>query len=182
MIGEIRDTETAQIAVRASITGHLVVSTLHTNNTASSIARLQDMGVEPYLIADSLVGIIAQRLVRRLCDCKKPHLATKVEKYELGINPEEELTIYEPCGCKMCNNTGYLGRIGIYEIMTITPKLKNMITSCATADAIKKAAIEEGMNTLRASAADYVKKGITSVAEMMKATYEVQNGDDADEA
>lgn len=175
MIGEIRDTETAQIAVRASITGHLVVSTLHTNNTASSISRLQDMGIEPYLIADSLVGIMAQRLVRRLCDCKRPKKATTEEKYELGLEQEEEFTLYEPCGCKLCNNTGYLGRIGIYEILTITPKIKAMITDCESADAIRDRAVEEGMNTLRAAAADYVRKGITSVAEMVKATYEVES-------
>jgi len=175
MIGEIRDTETAQIAVRASITGHLVVSTLHTNSTASSISRLQDMGIEPYLISDSLVGIIAQRLVRRLCKCKKPKIATDEEKYELGLDLDEEFTIQVPCGCKLCNNTGYLGRIGIYEIMTITPKIKNMITKRASAEAIRDIAVEEGMNTLKSAAAEYVRKGVTSVSEMIKATYEVDN-------
>jgi len=175
MIGEIRDTETAQIAVRASITGHLVVSTLHTNSTASSISRLQDMGIEPYLIADSLVGIIAQRLVRKLCECKTPRTATSEEKYELGLSPEEEFTIYVPCGCKLCNNTGYHGRIGIYEIMTITTKIKNLITNRANAEAIANMAVEEGMTTLKSAAADYVRKGITTVSEMIKATYEVEN-------
>ena len=111
MIGEIRDGETAEIAVRASITGHLVVSTLHTNSTASSVARLEDMGIESYLIADSLVGIIAQRLVRKLCDCKMPKEASAAEKEMLGVNPDEPLTIYEPCGCKLCNGTGYYGRL-----------------------------------------------------------------------
>ena len=117
MIGEIRDSETAEIAVRASITGHLVVSTLHTNSTASSVARLEDMGVESYLIADSMVGIIAQRLVRRLCECKKPKEATVEEKQLLGVDTDKSCTIYEPCGCKLCNNTGYYGRMGIYEII-----------------------------------------------------------------
>ena len=104
MIGEIRDGETAEIAVRASITGHLVVSTLHTNSTASSVARLEDMGIESYLIADSLVGIIAQRLVRKLCDCKMPKEASAAEKEMLGLNPDEPFTVYEPCGCKLCKD------------------------------------------------------------------------------
>ena len=174
MIGEIRDSETAEIAVRASITGHLVVSTLHTNSTANSISRLADMGVEPYLIADSLVGIIAQRLVRRLCECKKPRLATVEEKEELAVDPSEDIVLYEPCGCKMCDNTGYKGRIGIYEIMTITPKIKSMIAKGRSADEIKEQAIEEGMSTLKASAAKYVLDGTTSMSEMVKVTYEVE--------
>ena len=174
MIGEIRDSETAEIAVRASITGHLVVSTLHTNSTANSISRLADMGVEPYLIADSLVGIIAQRLVRRLCECKKPRLATAEEKEELAVAPSEDIVLYEPCGCKMCDNTGYKGRIGIYEIMTITPKIKSMIARGKSADEIKEQAIEEGMSTLKASAAKYVLDGTTSMSEMVKVTYEVE--------
>ena len=174
MIGEIRDSETAEIAVRASITGHLVVSTLHTNSTANSISRLADMGVEPYLIADSLVGIIAQRLVRRLCECKKPRLATAEEKEELAVDPSEDIVLYEPCGCKMCDNTGYKGRIGIYEIMTITPNIKSMIARGKSADEIKEQAIEEGMSTLKASAAKYVLDGTTSMSEMVKVTYEVE--------
>ena len=174
MIGEIRDGETAEIAVRASITGHLVVSTLHTNSTANPISRLADMGIEPYLIADSLVGIIAQRLVRRLCDCKKPRLATVEEKTELDVDPAEDIVVYEPCGCKYCDNTGYKGRIGIYEIMTITPKIKSMISKGNSADEIKEVAITEGMSTLKASAAKCVLDGTTSVSEMVKVTYEVE--------
>lgn len=175
MIGEIRDSETAEIAVRASITGHLVVSTLHTNSTASSVARLQDMGVESYLIADSLVGIIAQRLVRRLCTCKRKRLAGYQEKVELGVNLEQETIVYEPCGCKLCNQTGYLGRIGIYEIMTITPGIRKMISREADADAIRDQAVSEGMMTLKNSAAKLVIDGVTSMSEMMKATYEVSD-------
>lgn len=173
MIGEIRDNETAQIAVRASITGHLVVSTLHTNSTASSVARLRDMGIESYMISDSLVGIIAQRLVRRLCECKKERLATEDDKKKLGVPLEQEVKVYEPCGCKICNNTGYRGRIGIYEVMTITPEIKKLISNGADADVIHEAAIRDGMHTLRMSAASYVIEGVTSMAEMMKATYEV---------
>lgn len=174
MIGEIRDSETAEIAVRASITGHLVVSTLHTNSTASSVARLEDMGVESYLIADSMVGIIAQRLVRRLCECKKPKEATVEEKQLLGVDTDKSCTIYEPCGCKLCNNTGYYGRMGIYEIMKISPAIKRLISKNADAEDIKNQGVKEGMNTLKMAAANGVKEGITSIAEMIKATYEAE--------
>ena len=171
MIGEIRDGETAEIAVRASITGHLVVSTLHTNSTAATVGRLIDMGIEPYLLGDSLVGIIAQRLVRRLCECKRPREATVEEKKMMSRSAAEKLTIYDPVGCQMCNGTGYVGRIGIYEIMTINQKIRNLIASRATADEIKKAAEEDGMSSLRSSAAKYVCEGVTSIAELMKTTY-----------
>ena len=140
MIGEIRDGETAAIAVQASITGHLVVSTLHTNDTASGITRLVDMGVESYLIADSIMGIITQRLVRRLCpNCRRPH---KLEDYELsylGISPEEAETVcvHEPVGCQRCNGTGYYDRIGIFEIMEITPALRSLIARGRPTDEIR---------------------------------------------
>ena len=172
MIGEIRDGETAGIAVQASITGHLVVSTLHTNSTAATIGRLVDMGVEPYLLGDSLVGIIAQRLVRRLCpDCKRTVVATEEDKRKMKVALTEEFNICEPVGCPSCDNAGYRGRIGIYEIMTITPSVKRLIAAGATAEEIKAAAEAEGMSTLRNSAAKYVREGVTSIAEMMKATY-----------
>jgi len=174
MIGEIRDAETAEIAVRASITGHLVVSTLHTNSTASSIARLRDMGIESYLISDSLVGVIAQRLVRRLCECKKAKEASEEEKLMLGLDPSQPQTIYEPCGCKLCGNSGYKGRIGIYEIMTVTPSVRRLISRGAEPDDIKVAAQEEGMHTLKDAAKVYVLNGTTSVAEMVRATYEAE--------
>lgn len=172
MIGEIRDSETAEIAVKASITGHLVVSTLHTNSTSSTISRLIDMGVEPYLLADSLVGIIAQRLVKRLCNCKTQRLATEDEKNMLGIDKEKEQVIYEPCGCQICNGTGYFGRIGIYEIMSITTELKHMIANNCEASIIQQKAEENGMNTLKRAAAKYVLDGTTSYDEMIRATYE----------
>lgn len=173
MIGEIRDNETAQIAIKAAITGHLVVSTLHTNSAASSIARLEDMEVESYLIADSTVGIIAQRLLRRLCpNCKKKVRASEMDKELLKISREEEAMIYEPVGCTTCSETGYLGRIGIYEIMTITPKIKRMISERRPADEIEVVAISEGMQTLRMSASRCVLEGISSVAEMKRVTFE----------
>ncbi len=173
MIGEIRDNETAEIAVKASITGHLVISTLHTNSTAATITRLMDMGIEPYLIGDSVVGIIAQRLVRRLCKaCKKEKQATPEEKTLLGVNPALPLTIYEPCGCPECANSGYKGRIAIYEIMPITQRMRRKIHEGANADELKDEAVAEGMNTLRMAAANNVKQGITSIAEMLKVAYE----------
>ena len=173
MIGEIRDGETAQIAVQASITGHLVVSTLHTNSAAGSISRLINMGVEGYLLADSLVGIIAQRLVRRLCPyCKKPHSITDTERRIMGIRADVNPEIYEPVGCERCDNTGYSGRIGIYEIMKITPPLKELISKNASVSELKQMGMREGMHTLRQSATMLVIKGITSVHEMIKTTFE----------
>ncbi len=171
MIGEIRDTETASIAVSASITGHLVVSTLHTNSAASSITRLVDMGIEPYLIADSTVGVIAQRLVRRLCSCKKKIEADATDRVLLGVPQEESLTIYKAGGCMNCNETGYIGRIGVYEIMPVTPLLKTAIARNVPTDEIQKIALEEGMSTLRMSAARMVREGITSIEEMRRITF-----------
>ena len=169
MIGEIRDSETAAIAVQASITGHLVVSTLHTNDTASSVTRLLDMGVESYLIADSTVGIIAQRLVRRLCpNCKRRRALLDHEADYLKLSPTERKfrTICEPVGCQRCNGTGYYGRIGVYEIMEITPSLRGMIARRSHTDALRQAAIEEGMMTLKQSARRLVLDGTTSMSEL----------------
>ena len=173
MIGEIRDQETASIAVQASITGHLVVSTLHTNSSASTVTRLADMGIEPYLIADSVVGIIAQRLVRRLCpNCKKPKLATEDEKELMGCNLEDEVTIYEPVGCMQCDMMGYKGRIGVYEILEMTQELKRIISKNGDAEEIKKQAMKNGMHTLKMSATEYVLSGVTSYHEMMRVSFE----------
>lgn len=173
MIGEIRDGETAQIAVQASITGHLVVSTLHTNSAAATISRLEDMGIESYLLADSLVGIIAQRLVRRLCpNCKKEHYATEEEKKVMNIDENGDILIYEAAGCEKCDNTGYTGRIGIYEILTVTQNIKNLISRRETADEVARAAQTEGMHTLRQSATKLVLEGTTSYKEMLRTTFE----------
>ena len=174
MIGEIRDIETASIAVQASITGHLVVSTLHTNSASATVTRLIDMGVESYLLADSIVGIIAQRLVRRLCTaCRKQRPATEQEKIILGIDPSLPLMIYAPCGCHLCGETGYFGRIGVYEIMEITPQLKRLIASKGATEKIREQAVKEGMHTLRMSASEYVLDGTTSISEMVKVSFEV---------
>lgn len=174
MIGEIRDRETASIAVQASITGHLVVSTLHTNSAASTVTRLEDMGLEAYLIADSVIGIIAQRLVRRLCpDCKQPYEASEQEKNLLGVDPAKPLTLYKRVGCPKCSGTGFAGRTGVYEIMEVTHDLKLIIERKGTADEIKNQALKEGMKTLRMSATKYVLEGITTVDEMKKVSFDV---------
>lgn len=173
MIGEIRDGETAQIAVQAAITGHLVVSTLHTNSAASTVTRIIDMGIEPYVAGDALVGVIAQRLVRRLCtSCREPRLADDDEKIVLGVeDPEDDVVLYEPVGCPLCNDTGYSGRIGVYEMMPVSKELQAVIARGATADVIEKQALEEGMSTLKMSAAKHVLNGTTSIAEMKKIVY-----------
>lgn len=171
MIGEIRDAETANIAVTASITGHLVVSTLHTNSAASSITRLVDMGIEPYLIADATVGVIAQRLVRRLCKCKVRQELKEIDYQFLEINPSEHPIVYGPKGCPSCNETGYRGRIGVYEIMPISSRLKTIISKKGNAEAIQNQALAEGMNTLKMSARRLVLEGITSLHEMRRIAY-----------
>ncbi len=174
MIGEIRDQETASIAVQASITGHLVVSTLHTNSAASTITRLADMGIEPYLIADATIGVIAQRLVRRLCpECKRAKKANADDLELLMRDPDEDITIYEPCGCPRCEGTGFKGRIGVYEIMEVSQPLKTIISKNGSAEDIKNKALEEGMNTLRMSATKYVLEGITSIPEMMRVSFDI---------
>ena len=172
MIGEIRDGETALIATQAAITGHLVVSTLHTNSAASTVTRLIDMGIEPYVAGDALVGVIAQRLVRRLCTCKQPRLAEDKEKRTLGQPEDEDIVIYEPVGCPICNDTGYTGRIGVYEIMEVSRSLGAVIARGATADEIEKQALEEGMLTLKMGCSRLVMEGITSIYEMKKIVYE----------
>lgn len=172
MIGEIRDGETAEIAVKASITGHLVVSTLHTNDAPSSITRLIDMGVEPFLIGASVVGVIAQRLVRVLCPrCKKRLIASADDKKILGLDSEQEVEIYGKVGCHICNDTGYSGRIGVYEIMPVTERIRTVINNEGNADEIKKVALEEGLKTLKHNATRLVLNGTTTVEEMIRIAY-----------
>ncbi len=171
MVGEIRDTETAQIAVQASITGHLVVSTVHTNGSAATITRLEDMGIESYLLADSITGIIAQRLVRRLCpDCKETRYADEVEMKLLGLEGQKprKICVPHPGGCPKCNGTGYFGRIGIYEIMEMTSHLKQIVAKSLGTKELEEEARKEGLRTLRDNAAAYVLDGMTSISEMLK--------------
>ena len=173
MIGEIRDRETGSIAVQASITGHLVVSTMHTNNAVGTLNRMADMGIARYLIADAIVGVIAQRLVRRLCPhCRKERSATDKEKRILRRSQAEEVKIWEPGGCKLCNNTGYFGRTGVFEIMEVSENMRRMIAEDAPTEDLIAEAKRTGMKTLRENGIRYVLDGTTSIAEMLKASYE----------
>jgi type IV pilus assembly protein PilB len=174
MIGEIRDQETAEIAVQASITGHLVVSTLHTNSAVSTITRLEDMGIESYLIADSVIGVIAQRLVRRLCpNCKQADQATAEELDFLGLPADAQQIVYRPKGCPQCDNTGFRGRIGVYEIMEINTDVKRAIAKRAGVEKIKEEALKGGMHTLRMSASAYVLDGTTSYEEAVRISFDL---------
>jgi len=166
MIGEIRDEETAEIAVRSAITGHIVFSTLHTNDAPGAILRLQDMGVDNYLVADALVGVIAQRLVKRLCPaCKKRGRTNAKEMEILGIT--EPVSIARPQGCQFCNNTGYKGRIAVHEVMYMNEAMKGVAMRERNLDVLRKMAVENGMTPLWNSCRNFVFKGITSIQELM---------------
>ncbi|MHC1685746.1 MAG: GspE/PulE family protein [Clostridiaceae bacterium] len=167
MIGEIRDGETAEIAVRAAITGHLVLSTLHTNDAPSTPLRLGDMGVEPFLVSTSVSGIIAQRLVKKICpNCKKPYDASPYEKKLLGLDETFRIVLYKGEGCPLCNNSGYYGRQGVYEIMEINEDIRNAILTANDSNLIKELAIKNGMKTLEMSCRDFVLKGITTMEQL----------------
>lgn len=169
MVGEIRDKETAQIAVEAALTGHLVLSTLHTNDAPGAISRLTEMGVAPFLISSAVVCVQAQRLARRLCpDCKEEYSPEQEALQRIGIKTDEKNKFYRPVGCGKCNNTGYRGRVGLYEIMLISETIERMIIDRATADEIKRTAIEEGMLTLNQDGFEKVKMGLTSIEEIMR--------------
>ena len=175
MVGEIRDGETADIAIRAAITGHFVLSTLHTNDAASTILRLVDMGVEPYMVASSVVGIVAQRLVKLLCnECKEKFLLDDPSELKL-MNRTEPVEIYRPHqgGCRTCRNTGYTGRTAIHEIIVSTPDIKELVSSGATAEEIGAQATKNGTLLLRDNVTKMVLAGRTSMDELVKATYTV---------
>ncbi len=202
MVGEIRDKETAEIAVQASLTGHFVLSTVHTNDAAGAVTRLVDMGVEPFLVRSSIIGILAQRLVRMLCqECKVPYKPSAYELQQLGLDPvtlrwkerrqmsqrylphgvpykyvgqdlPDDLTFYKPGGCDLCNNHGYMGRRGIYELLVVDDEVGNLILQNADAGSIKRAATNQGMDTLRDDGARKVMAGLTTVEEVLKAKQE----------
>ena len=173
MVGEIRDYETAEIAIKASLTGHLVLSTLHTNDAPSTVNRLLNMGVEPFLVASSINIIVAQRLARRVCEGCKTEIAVPPEALiDIGIPPAEakHLKLYHGTGCKRCSGTGYKGRIALYECMTMTETLKEYVLNGASAIEIKKGAIAEGMMTLRMSGLLYLRQGVTTIEEILRVT------------
>lgn len=174
LVGEIRDKETAEIAIQASLTGHFVLSTLHTNDAASALTRLVDMGVEPFLVGSSLVAVLAQRLVRVLCtQCREAYTTTDEELREIGVKPPgRPVTLYRGVGCATCSHTGYRGRIGIFELMMVDDEIRNLVSTNVDAKTIKAAAMRKGMGTLRADGARKVLAGTTSVAEVIRATEE----------
>lgn len=175
MVGEIRDGETAKIAVEAALTGHMVLSTLHTNDAAGAVTRLEEMGVEPFLTASSLVGVLAQRLVRKLCPkCKEEVTMTRAEilkilpDFPVDQYPEETFTIYKPKGCLTCNNTGYKGREAVFEFLTVTEEMKKLILDRANGADIKALAISQGMHTLKDEGIYKVMHGRTSIEELLR--------------
>ncbi len=173
MVGEIRDKETAEIAINASLTGHLVLSTLHTNDAAGAATRLIDMGVEPFLVASSVLGIIAQRLIRRVCvKCREPHQPTAFEMEELGLKKiPPDATIFKATGCTSCSQSGYSGRTVIHELMIVDDTIRSLIVKNSDAGTIKKAAIDAGMDTLREDGVQKVLQGKTTIDELMRATH-----------
>ena len=174
LIGEIRDRETAEIAVQASLTGHLVLSSIHTNDACSSITRLVDMGVEPFLVSTSLVGIIAQRLVRRICPvCRTPHQATSEQLARLGLDKiPSKATVYKAVGCDQCYHTGYKGRVGIYELLHIDEDLRSVILKDPDAVSLRKAAIAKGFRPMRYDGLLKILQGVTTIEEVLATTQE----------
>ena len=173
MIGEIRDVETAEIAIQSSLTGHLVFSTLHTNDAPSAVTRLVDMGVEPYLVSSAVIGVVAQRLVRMLCpNCKQPDQPSPRTLERAGLPPDtlDGLEIFRPAGCEVCFKTGYRGRAGIYEILTVTGAVQRTLARTSEANEIRRAAIEAGMMPLIEAGLKKVRDGRTSLEEVLRVT------------
>ncbi|MGC9316934.1 MAG: GspE/PulE family protein [Armatimonadota bacterium] len=173
LVGEIRDLETSEIAIQAALTGHLVLSTLHTNDAPSTVTRMIDMGVEPFLISSSVIASISQRLARKLCDeCKEPYEPPRDQLLGLGFDPDdpanEDVTFYRGTGCPACRNTGYRGRIGIFELMVMTQEIRELVVKRASADQVKEAALASGMVTLADDAMDKATSGITDVDEILR--------------
>jgi type IV pilus assembly protein PilB len=168
MVGEVRDKDTALIAIESALTGHLVLTTLHTNDAPLAAARLVEMGIEPYLVASGVTCVVAQRLVRRLCDCKAEVALTKEVLADQGFDCEGGLKAFEPVGCVRCNHSGYRGRLGIYEVMPIDDGLRRLILEKSSADDMRDYAREHGMRTLREDGLEKIKEGVTSVAEVLR--------------
>jgi type IV pilus assembly protein PilB len=168
MVGEIRDLEVGEIAVEAALTGHLVLSTLHTNDAPATVTRLLNMGIEPFLVVAALNVIVAQRLCRKICiNCREERKALPEELIACGFAPAsaEKIKVYHGKGCEICNNTGYKGRVAIYEVLSVTAKVRELILQNASGDDIKKQAIRDGMKTLRMCALTKVAQGLTTLEE-----------------
>ena len=176
LVGEVRDFETADIAIKAALTGHLVLSTLHTNDAPSTIARLINMGIEPFLVSSAVRLVVAQRLVRRICSsCRKKAKVPPQTLIDIGFSPEEakSVDIYEPNGCEKCNNTGYKGRLGLYEVMEIDDEIKELLMVGASTSELRMKAKEKGMLTLRESGITKIKAGATSIDEVLRETSKI---------
>jgi type IV pilus assembly protein PilB len=175
MVGEIRDTETAEIGIESALTGHLVLSTLHTNDAPSTVTRLLDMGIEPFLVASSILLVIAQRLARTICPhCKEEYKYPVEVLEEVGFSRDEaeNLKTYKGKGCEYCDYTGYKGRVGLYEVMEITPAIKDAILKGKTSEDIRKISISQGMRTLRELGKIKIAKGVTTPEEVLRVTRE----------
>jgi type IV pilus assembly protein PilB len=174
LIGEIRDRETAEIAVQASMTGHLVLSTIHTNDAPGAVVRLRDMGIEPFLITSSLIGVLAQRLVRVICSkCKEEYVPPADALKRLGVEAERHsgVHLFRGRGCDACRKTGYKGRIGVFELMVVSERLRELVVSGAPTEQLRNAAIEEGMRSLKHDAVQKVLEGVTTFEEMLRVVF-----------
>jgi type IV pilus assembly protein PilB len=171
MIGEIRDRETAQIAVEGALTGHMVLSTLHTNDAPSAITRLVEMGIEPFLVASAVECVVAQRLARTLCShCKQRTIVPAEVLRDHGFATQFDIEAYDPVGCNRCGGMGYRGRTGLYEVMVMSTEIRTLTLQRASADQITAVAVREGMRRLREDGLDKVKSGLTSMAEIARVT------------
>ncbi|HEX9977908.1 MAG TPA: ATPase, T2SS/T4P/T4SS family [Acidimicrobiia bacterium] len=170
LVGEVRDAETAKIAVEAALTGHLVLSTLHTNDSSSAFGRLVDMGVEPYLVSSALDSVLAQRLARHICErCKEPRIASREVVEQLGFDPDEgPMTIYRAVGCKACSETGYRGRLAVTEVLLVSEEIQRLVVEHRPSDEVKRMAVEQGMRTLRQDGMDKVRLGLTTLEEVLR--------------
>ena len=173
LVGEIRDFETAEIAIKAALTGHLVLSTLHTNDAPSTVNRLMNMGIEPFLVASSVLLIVAQRLIRKICsECKEEYRVPLEALIDIGFSEDEarDVTIFKGRGCPMCGNTGYKGRVGLFEVLEVSDNIRELILVGASAIEIRRKAVEEGMIALRASGLEKLKVGLTTIEEVLRET------------
>jgi type IV pilus assembly protein PilB len=173
MVGEIRDFETAEIAIKAALTGHLVLSTLHTNDAPSTVNRLLNMGIEPFLVTSSLNAIVAQRLARRICpDCKEETEVPAQALIDIGVSPEEagDFVVYKGKGCSTCASTGYKGRVALYEVMRMNDELKELVLNGASTIELKREAMRHGMRTLRQAGILKIKEGVTTIEEVLRAS------------
>jgi len=174
MVGEMRDFETSEIAIQAALTGHLVFSTLHTNDAPGAVTRMVEMGVEPYLVSSSVIGVLAQRLVRTICPaCKETYMLTAEELEDIGLKGEGKVKFYKGKGCPKCMNTGYRGRLGIFELMILDEEIRNLTVAKRPAEEIRKKAMASGMTTLKDNGIEKIKAGLTTVEEVLRVTEEI---------